>query len=568
MACVELCQCCLRANEEEIAYHWCNDCNEAVCKNCGKAHRRFSSAHDVISIKDAPVGRKAVPKYCVSHENKKLILFCVEHDKLICHACLSESHRQCNSIVEIEKVADGIKDSAAIKQLKEKMTKLKSILEKTQIENEQQLTTINIDKEAAIDHIKEFLQSFKDHLIQIDINLKKKYEKIVIQNKQNKDILTDLTQSLQEQADWLCMLESSSSESNIFHAVKHLDTIQESREKQVSKIKNDLTTIPLDVLPPEATKSIEKLFQEFNQKTVSQTVQFITTSISELKQPQIKTDREIQPPPPQYQEFISSNNCTFGAFCFTEDDRMFVEEFVLPGFECPLKYCIRVFDLQTNKSNEIVISDNYKRNSSDRSSICMYDETFVLLASMKAVMVIDMKLLKMCRTIKLEQSAVRGNLNGLKWISCKGGNIHVLVQSQHGLWLCSIDFNGRILHEVDLPRSIADIDFDGSKRFFYTDNYVNDIHCISLNKSSNTSKCYSSLDLIAGCSILHISGDELLLLEKNTSTIYKLDIKNQRRSILKQKDDTENPTHFNLSFKLNKIAIMMGGGKRIRIFPF
>lgn len=95
--------------------------------------------------KDAPDDRKAVPKYCVSHENKKLILFCIEHDKLICHACLSESHRQCNSIVEIEKAAAGIKDSAAIKQLKEKMTKLKSILQKTQIENEQQLTTINID---------------------------------------------------------------------------------------------------------------------------------------------------------------------------------------------------------------------------------------------------------------------------------------------------------------------------------------------------------------------------------------------------------------------------------------
>ncbi|XP_063427190.1 uncharacterized protein LOC134710729 [Mytilus trossulus] len=566
MACVELCQCCLRANEEEVAYQWCNDCNEAVCKNCGKAHRRFSSAHDVISIKDAPVGRKAVPKYCVSHENKKLILFCVEHDKLICHACLSESHRQCNSIVEIEKAAVGIKDSAAIKQLKEKMTTLKSILEKTQIENEQQLTTINIDKEAAIDHIEEFLQSFKDHLIQIDINLHMKYEKIVIQNKQNKEILTDLTQSLQEQADWLCMLESCSSESNIFHAVKHLDSIQESKEKQVNKIKNDLITIPLDVLPPEATKSIENFFQDFNQKTVSQTVHSITTSTSELKLPQINTDREIQPSPPRYQEFIPSNNCVFGAFCFTEDDRMFVEEFVLPGYESSLKYCLQVFDLQTNKSNTIVISDNFKWDYS--GSVCMYDEKFVLLASMKAVMVIDTKLLKMCRTIKLEQSVVRGNLKGIKWISCKGGNIYVLVQSQHGLWLCSIDFNGCILHEVDLPHSLADIDFDGSKRFFYTDNRVNDIHCISINKSSTTSKCYSSLDLIAGCSILHISGDELLVLEKNTNTIYKLDIKNQRRSILKQTDDTENLTHFNLNLKLNKIAIMIGGGKRIRLLPF
>lgn len=310
------------------------------------------------------------------------------------------------------------------------------------------------------------MQSVKDHLIRIDIDLNKQYEKIVIKNNQNKDILTDLTQSLQEQADWLCMLESSSSESNIFHAVKHLDTIQESREKQVNTIKNDLITIPLDVLPPEATKSIEKLFQKFNQKTASQTVHSITTSTSELKQPQIKIDREIQPPPPRYQEFISSNNCTFGAFCFTEDDRMFVEEFVLPGFKCSLKYCLRVFDLQTDKSNAIVISDNHKRNYSNRSSICMYDETFILLASMKSVMVIDMKRLKICRTIHLQQSLGLENLNGIRWISCKGGNVYLMVESKTGLWLCLIDFNGMILQKVDVPHSIADIAFDGSKRFF------------------------------------------------------------------------------------------------------
>ncbi|CAG2186505.1 unnamed protein product [Mytilus edulis] len=56
MASAELCQCCLRENEEEVADHWCNDCSEAVCRNCGKAHRRFAVAHDVISIKDVPAG--------------------------------------------------------------------------------------------------------------------------------------------------------------------------------------------------------------------------------------------------------------------------------------------------------------------------------------------------------------------------------------------------------------------------------------------------------------------------------------------------------------------------------
>ncbi|CAG2240864.1 unnamed protein product [Mytilus edulis] len=71
MASVELCQCCLRENEEEVADLWCNDCSETVCRNCGKAHRRFAVAHDVISISDAPTCRKAILKYCLSHDNKK-----------------------------------------------------------------------------------------------------------------------------------------------------------------------------------------------------------------------------------------------------------------------------------------------------------------------------------------------------------------------------------------------------------------------------------------------------------------------------------------------------------------
>lgn len=87
MAGIELCKCCLRENEEEVPDQWCNDCSEAVCRNCGKAHRRFAVAHHVILLTDAPASRKIIPKNCILHENKKLIWFCVGHDKLICHEC-------------------------------------------------------------------------------------------------------------------------------------------------------------------------------------------------------------------------------------------------------------------------------------------------------------------------------------------------------------------------------------------------------------------------------------------------------------------------------------------------
>ncbi|XP_052105880.1 uncharacterized protein LOC127738599 isoform X1 [Mytilus californianus] len=333
ITCVELCQSCLRDDEEEAADLWCNDCSEAVCRSCGKAHRRFAVAHDVISIKDATACRKHLPKSCSKHEIKKIILFCVGHDKLICHECLSESHRSCDKILEIEKAADGIKNSAAITDLKERMRNFASILEKTQTENKQTISKVSKEKESAYDHIQELFQCFKNHLLTIQNNLNKNYEKIVKQNEENSEQLKYLRQNLQENIDWMCMLERSSSERNIFHAVKHLDAIQIVSEKQIVEIKKDMTTYPLDVLPSESMRNIDKLFEELMGKSKRLSLPKQTAILaSDCLKSQIKVEREIPPQmeklyrPPPYQDLIAGDNSTFGALCFTEDGRIIVEE--------------------------------------------------------------------------------------------------------------------------------------------------------------------------------------------------------------------------------------------------
>lgn len=283
MASVELCQCCLRENEEEVADLWCNECSEAVCRNCGKAHRRFAVAHDVISIENASACRKAIPKYCLSHDNKLFILFCVGHDQLICHECLSESHRTCDKILEIEKAADGVKDSAALNDMKERMIKLASILKNTQTENEQQLSKFKTEKEVSNDHLKKIRKCFEDHLVQIEHNINTNYENIVKQNKNNEGQLSYLKQTVEENVDWLCMLESYSSESNIFCAVKHIDSMHVSSEKQVNEIKKDFATLSVHTLHPEVIKYIDIFFQELNDKSKFKTEPVITGSTNDCK---------------------------------------------------------------------------------------------------------------------------------------------------------------------------------------------------------------------------------------------------------------------------------------------
>lgn len=100
------------------------------------------------------------------------------------------------------------------------------ILEQTQIEHAQTLSNISKEKDSAHESIKEFLQCFENHIRQIRNNLNKRYENISKQKETNCQHLRNLRQGLKENMDWLCMLEHSSSESNIFYAVKHLDAIQ------------------------------------------------------------------------------------------------------------------------------------------------------------------------------------------------------------------------------------------------------------------------------------------------------------------------------------------------------
>lgn len=270
---------------------------------------------------------------------------------------------------------------------------------------------------------------------------------------------------------------------------------------------------------------------------------------------------------------MAGDKSTFDSFCFTEDNRIVVLETVRSRnqYSAQINTCLKIFDLQTNKSTEIKLSkpkDNL--NLGNCCSICMYDAKLVLIAADKdiqGIMVVDMQLQRHCRTIYPNHSKGLGSFKNIHWISCKGGKIFILAESRNGVWLCLIDFNGTILSELDLPATVAAMDYDGLFTFFYTDRRFNDIFCISIDKES-TSKCYSSLDLKAGCNILYISGNELLLLEEGTNTVYKLDFKTQRRSILIQNEILKYPSHFNMSLKFRKYGITMDEGKRIRIFTF
>ncbi|XP_062616148.1 uncharacterized protein LOC134277867 [Saccostrea cucullata] len=111
---ITFCQACLRENEEENATDICLYCVERLCKICTKSHRRGLTTldHVIIPIKEMkrmPLTPKATHgNTCAKHRDRKLELFCNDHEELCCTMCVSLEHRKCDSIDTMDKTADTV----------------------------------------------------------------------------------------------------------------------------------------------------------------------------------------------------------------------------------------------------------------------------------------------------------------------------------------------------------------------------------------------------------------------------------------------------------------------------
>ncbi|CAG2212694.1 unnamed protein product [Mytilus edulis] len=221
MADNELCAGCLRDNEEEIAVMWCNDCEEPVCRTCSKVHRRFALPHDVIEIKDISNVSKTMPKICKEHAGQKLLLFCVHHDKILCPVCLSETHKECD-INHIEKASNGIKESSAIYDLKERIHNHKGVIEKVKEEYNELSSKINQEKEQQQKRQNQLRSIIEDRLNKLDKYIETHYIQGVDKISSYTERLTSLAQITQANLQDIEKAEIDESEVNLFHLVKHL----------------------------------------------------------------------------------------------------------------------------------------------------------------------------------------------------------------------------------------------------------------------------------------------------------------------------------------------------------
>ncbi|XP_078321671.1 E3 ubiquitin-protein ligase TRIM33-like [Crassostrea virginica] len=135
----QFCHACRRADEEEIATHWCKSCLEYLCRTCAKCHKRnaASQIYELIPVSE----KETVPiafesrVLCIDH-NAPAKYLCVDHEELCCAECVCTKHQKCNQVDEIEKIADNLIQSGTLKKLAQEILKHNDVLFQAKTEGE------------------------------------------------------------------------------------------------------------------------------------------------------------------------------------------------------------------------------------------------------------------------------------------------------------------------------------------------------------------------------------------------------------------------------------------------
>ncbi|XP_060588739.1 uncharacterized protein LOC132744138 [Ruditapes philippinarum] len=121
------CTPCSETERTTVAIKYCVDCTTYVCQECLNDHNKFAALrkHQIVEITEANEllgdtdqvqGKRSVE--CRSHDEHFIDRYCKGHDEVCCSLCVAVKHRSCKDINKIETVAEGIKESQELCELK------------------------------------------------------------------------------------------------------------------------------------------------------------------------------------------------------------------------------------------------------------------------------------------------------------------------------------------------------------------------------------------------------------------------------------------------------------------
>ncbi|XP_061177474.1 probable E3 ubiquitin-protein ligase MID2 [Saccostrea echinata] len=282
-----LCSACQRENEEEEATDICLTCQDLLCEICTKCHRRnrASSAHKIIPINKPDAVMELTSdllknENCQEHPNKKLKLYCNDHNKPCCTLCVSMEHRKCDSIEGIQKVTERIKNSSNLQALQEELRNYEAELIKAKKSHEDNISEIDSTSDLITEETKNLKREIIEQLDKFETEHQNELSKVMKESREmlNKNI-DSLSDRIQFTKHCLKCLEEVNVETGVsfmkeYHKIKGgfemLKKRNESKKPLKIKIKSnaarELEQVKNAIFPskPQVTKSSTILFTDLD----------------------------------------------------------------------------------------------------------------------------------------------------------------------------------------------------------------------------------------------------------------------------------------------------------------
>lgn len=172
---LKLCLPCQRENEEETAIDMCITCEEPICGNCTKYHKRIltTRAHLIYPLNEPSRALEFVTtlnrsESCPTHPDRDLELHCNDHQKPCCALCVSTEHRKCSDVETIKSAAEKAKKSEVVTELSRKINEFEKKLSTSKGKYEENLTEIESKSDSIKEETKLLRKEINDHLNKIE----------------------------------------------------------------------------------------------------------------------------------------------------------------------------------------------------------------------------------------------------------------------------------------------------------------------------------------------------------------------------------------------------------------
>jgi len=237
----------------------------------------------------APIQTPSSKIKCEIHTDVQVDYFCSQHDVVCCRACLSDSHRSCETAIPLDFASKDVKNSSLLSDTLKEHDNMTETLEKISENRDDNRKLLKQKKSLIIKQISTVKSKLLKHLDALEEMLITEVGSVQEQNeekiKKEKDEISELTSILKENKQELEFLKDHGSNNQLFLALrKQMTNIQ-----KIDKI-HDMTS---------AMNEIDMEFEEiknFNIETIGSFLQItrpcpIKYKSMKVQHPQVQQDR-------------------------------------------------------------------------------------------------------------------------------------------------------------------------------------------------------------------------------------------------------------------------------------